>query len=116
MEAFRAIPIQERIEMASKIRLKYPTRVPLICDGEDPPAQRAKKRIKYLVPRDMTLGTFQQVIRRKGAVATTQAIYFFCNNGKLLSSSVTLGHLSETMSGDDGFVYIRYRPESTFGL
>ena len=107
-------PIEERIKESRKISLKYPTRVPIIveksfkCDLQD------IDKKKYLVPKDMTMGQFVFVIRKRIKLDTSQALFVMVNNS-LESSNKLLGEVYDDKADKDGFLYITYTSENTFG-
>lgn len=106
--------IEDRIKESHKITLKYPTRVPIIversckCDLQD------IDKKKYLVPKDMTMGQFVFVIRKRIKLDTSQALFVMVNNS-LESSNKLLGEVYDDKAGKDGFLYITYTSENTFG-
>ena len=106
--------MEERIKESRKISLKYPTRVPIIversfkCDLQD------IDKKKYLVPKDMTIGQFVFVIRKRIKLDTSQALFVMVNNS-LESSNKLLGEVYDDKADKDGFLYITYTSENTFG-
>ena len=106
----------ERSKQSSSLRKSYPDRVPVIVDrhqSEKILPQLAKQ--KYLVPGNMTLGNFVSVIREKLPKFGQMSITIFCRNVQIGNMSTTLSEISQKMSDRDGFVYLEYMGESTFG-
>ena len=105
--------------MAARIQERHPDRVPVICDrGEAFDAAlvkptRGEAKIKFLVPRDMTLPAFQRVIRRQLYLEPTAALFLFC--GGRLAENTTMERLAQRHRDPDGFLYLRYCGENTFG-
>ena len=103
----------KRKNESSRIIAKYPDRIPVICErGNDKIVDIDKK--KYLVPSDLTLGQFIYVIRKRIKLDSNQAL-FVTINGILEGSSTVISNLYETHKDDDGFLYILYTSENTFG-
>ena len=106
--------IEDRIKESQKITLKYPSRVPIIveksckCDLQD------IDKKKYLVPKDMTMGQFVFVIRKRIKLDTSQALFVMVNNS-LEGSNKLLGEVYDDKANKDGFLYITYTSENTFG-
>lgn len=100
---------------AAKIREKYPDRIPVICEkspsSKDIPDIDKKK---YLVPADLTAGQFLFVIRKRMRLTPEKAIFIFINN-TLPPSGDMLSQLYKSYKDEDGFLYVRYSGESTFG-
>jgi len=105
--------LQERMEQSKSVREKYPNRIPVIVECQDdslPPLDKSK----YLVPRDITVGQFVYVIRKRIELRPEQAIFLFINN-TLPPTASTLEEQYNLHRDEDGFMYIEYRSESTFG-
>jgi GABA(A) receptor-associated protein len=69
---------------------------------------------KYLVPTDLTCGQFVYVIRKRLKLPPEQAIHLFVN-GKLPATGSLMNTLYEENKDEDGFLYITYSGENTFG-
>lgn len=104
---------QERRFEATRVIMKYPDRIPIICESSAPNVPKLDK-IKYLVPRDFTAGQFMYVIRKRLVIPPEKAIFLFVDN-LLPSSSSPLGKLYDVHANEDGFLYIKYSFENTFG-
>ena len=107
---------EKRLEESSRIIAKYPNRIPIICEKDD----RSKDiptidRIKYLVPSDLSVSNFMYVIRKRIKISSEKSIYLFVNEKVIPATSQQLGQLYEKYANDDGFLYVRYAGESTFG-
>lgn len=107
--------LDSRIKEASRIRIKYPNRIPVICevrksDNENMPLDKNK----YLVPSDLTVGQFVYVIRKRIKLTPEKAIFVFIN-GNLPPPSSLMSQIYEEYKDDDGFLYMMASSESTFG-
>jgi GABA(A) receptor-associated protein len=95
---------------------KYPDRVPVICQRN----KRADKdcpyidKNKYLIPMDLTLGQFIYVIRQRMHLPSEKALFLFID-GNILSNSTMLSQVYQEYQDEDGFLYITYNTENTFG-
>jgi GABA(A) receptor-associated protein len=69
---------------------------------------------KFLVPADLTIAQFAFVIRRRLSVTSDQALFLFVN-GTLPPSSLLLRECYEQHKDRDGFLYVLYSSETTFG-
>ena len=99
---------------ADRIRQKYTDRVPIICDRA--PRSDIKKidKTKYLVPADLTVGQFVFVIRKRIELSHEQALFLFVQD-ELAPTSALVSQVYEQHKDEDGFLYITYAGESTFG-
>jgi GABA(A) receptor-associated protein len=68
---------------------------------------------KYLVPKDLTVGAFIFMIRKRMTLPPEKALFLFVNN-TLPTSSSTLAELYAA-HGSVGYLHVMYAGESTFG-
>jgi len=107
-------PEEIRIQESSRILNKYPDRVPIIvCKDTNCPLPDIDKQ-KYLVPIDMNLGQFIYVIRKRIKLQPNEALFVLVNNS-LMPSNKSIQSVYETNKSNDGFLYITYSSENTFG-
>ena len=105
----------ERKDEADRIMLKYPDRIPVICEPINiKPTTPILDKNKYLIPNDLTLGQFMYVIRKRMALSAEKAIYLFVH-GTIPSSSELINNLYYYYRDEDGFLYISYASENVFG-
>jgi GABA(A) receptor-associated protein len=105
---------EKRVAEAKRIKERYPTRVPIIV-------QRAHKsnvpmidKVKFLCPLDLVMSSFTYVIRRRIKLPADEAIFLFVNN-TLPPAAALLSQIYQQHADPDGFLYITYSGESTFG-
>lgn len=111
----REYPFQSRIEESSRVLAKYPDRRPIICEKSNTQSDLPNiDKKKYLVPYDLTMGQFIYVIRKRMHLPPEQAIFLFVNN-QIISGTSIIGHIYEYSKDADGFLYIQYARENTFG-
>lgn len=115
METFREKhSFDERLQQSSKIMVKYPDRLPIIClKHPDSQIQQIDKE-KYLVPSDLTIGQFVFVIRKRIKLDPTVGLFIFVNN-MLPPTASLVSQVYDKHKDDDGFLYITYSGENTFG-
>lgn len=105
----------ERFKKSQLILEKYPDRVPLIIqpsktDRDAYPIDKSK----YITPRDLTLLQLQQIIRKRIHFPAEKAMFIFINN-KIYPITSVIGPVYDTNKDTDGFLYVTYCQESTFG-
>merc|ERR1712096_374204 len=70
---------------------------------------------KYLVPADISVAQFMWIVRKRINLTPEKAILLFVN--KIVpSSTATLGEIYSNHKDDDGFLYVAYSGENTFGF
>ena len=103
-----------RIQECSRILNKYPDRIPIVvCKDKNCSLLDIDKQ-KYLVPQDMSLGQFMYVIRKRIRLQPNEALFVLVNNS-LIPSNKSLQEIYESNKDTDGFLYIVYSSENTFG-
>ena len=105
----------DRCEESYKVSNKYIDRIPIICEKSSTQTQLPDiDKHKYLVPRDITIGQFIFVIRKRINLAPNDALFLFINNS-MFSSNITINSIYDANKNEDGFLYVTYSKESTFG-
>jgi len=107
--------LNERKNECEKILLKYPNRIPIICEKNYNSTNAPDiDKHKYLVSRDLTLGQFMHTIRQRMHLSPEVGLYIFIS-GVIPSNSQFLSNLYVDFRDDDGFLYVIYDIENTFG-
>lgn len=107
-------PYEKRSAESSRIRLKYPDRIPVIAEKSDKSDIADIDKKKYLVPADLTMGQFVYVIRKRIKLSPDSAIFIFVNN-TLPAAGALMAQIYKEHKDEDGFLYVTYSGESTFG-
>lgn len=107
-------PLEKRKQEAQRIREKYPDRIPVIVEKADRVDVPDIDKKKYLVPADLTAGQFVYVIRKRIKLNPEKAIFIFVNN-VLPPTPALMSSIYEEHKDEDGFLYITYTGENTFG-
>lgn len=110
----------ERKQEASRIISKYPDRIAIICEKS-----RFSKNIpdidrkKYLIPKDLTVGQFISIVRKRINLSSEMAVFLFMlkpdNKVEIPPTSDLISVLYNENKNDDGFLYFLYSSEETFG-
>lgn len=105
---------EKRQAEAGRIRQKYPDRIPVIAEKAEKSEIPDIDKKKYLVPADLTMGQFVYVIRKRIKLAPDAAIFIFVNN-TLPPAAALMAQVYKEHADQDGFLYVTYSGESTFG-
>lgn len=109
--------LQSRVNDTARTSEKYPDRIATLCEAYDPKYKIPK--IKFLIPFDLTVGHFILHIRRYlKNLNETQAIFLFIGEQqKVYSSGFLFSEIIKESGtvGPDGFLYIQYALENTYG-
>lgn len=108
--------LESRKASSAAIRLKHPDRIPVIVEkrARDQSLPEIDKK-KFLVPADLTIGQFVYVLRKRIKLAPEQAIFIFVSSGTLPPSVAALQSVYDKYKDEDGFLYMTYSGENTFG-
>lgn len=119
------VPFRERFDAkdreneSRRIRSKYPERVPVIAEPAKncslALAEGEELKTKFLVPNSLTIGQFIYIIRKRQKLTPEQAIFLFVNGRTIPAHTALMSQIYEEHGSPDGFLYMEYSGESTFG-
>ena len=107
---------EERKAESTKIKEKYNDRIPVIVEMAQKSNINNIDKHKFLVPADLTIGQFIHVIRKRIKATPEKAIFIFVAKRILPSTASLISTIYEQYADDDGFLYILYSGENTFGM
>lgn len=111
--------LEQRRALSQKILQTYPDRLPVIAApaqyGAPGTPQMAKE--KFLVPVDFSAQMFMRELRRLmgSDLSATEALYMFVGKSVIVPTSLLMSQVYEKFKDEDGFLYIHYSLENTFG-
>ena len=114
MKFKNANQFEQRKNESEKITKKYPNRIPIIIEKVDKCLLNDIDKTKYLVPKDLNMNQFIYIIRKRIKLDNSQSIFFIVGNN-VCPSNVPLSSIYEEHKDKDGFLYIIYTSENTFG-
>lgn len=107
---------ETRQNISSKVRSKQPNFIPIIIERADKSNISALPREKYLIPESSTIAKLLITIRGELKIGPEKAIFIFIGDKSVLPPvSSTIGILDSKYRDADGFLYIKYASENTFG-
>ena len=106
---------EERKKEAGRIKEKYSDKIPIIVEKSIKSDIANIDKKKYLVPNDITVGQFVYIIRKRIELSPEKAVFIFLNNNTIPPTSALLSDLFKKYVDDDGFLYLTYAGENTFG-
>ncbi|CAF9914965.1 MAG: ubiquitin-like protein atg8 [Gomphillus americanus] len=107
-------PFEKRKAEAERIRAKYAERIPVICEKLEISDIANIDKKKYLVPADLTVGQFVWVIKKRIKIAPETAVFIFIDD-VMPPSAALMSSIYDEHKDEDGFLYITYSGENTFG-
>eukprot|EP01088_Endostelium_zonatum_P015650 TRINITY_DN3945_c0_g1_i1.p1 TRINITY_DN3945_c0_g1~~TRINITY_DN3945_c0_g1_i1.p1 ORF type:complete len:140 (-),score=20.69 TRINITY_DN3945_c0_g1_i1:85-504(-) len=106
---------EKRKSLAEKMKLSYPDRIPIIVEkhaGSRTTPDITKS--KFLAPGEITIAQFLLELRQHMTVDASSAIYLFFGETTPNPSALLISTY-ENFKDEDGFLYITYAGEKTFG-
>jgi len=108
--------LEQRKQECEKMLVRFPDRIPVIVERLANSNLPAMDRKKFLIPNDIVLGQFVQIIRKRINVNPVNAIFTFIGQKqKLFNITEILSNIYHSQKDEDGFLYIYYTGENTFG-
>ena len=99
---------------AQKMLRNHPERVPVILENNNRHPIRLDKN-KYLAPRDISLGQFMTIIRKRSKINENEALFIFFNN-QLVPNTTSMGEIYEQHKDpQSNFLIATVSAETTFG-
>lgn len=108
--------LEDRTKETSRLREKHAGHIPVYLSKSGKEGPDVKKH-KYLVEGSKTMGEFMGILRGKhfeGKIDSIQALYYFAGN-TLLGAGMLMDDIYARHKDKDGFLYIQYSTENTFG-
>ena len=106
--------LDERKAESARIMTKFPDRIPVIVEKAKASDVPEIDKYKFLIPKDLSMGEFLYVIRKRIKLQPEKAIFLFCNNN-IPNTSDLISKIYDEHKNVDGFLYITYASENTFG-
>ncbi|XP_062111028.1 autophagy-related protein 8i-like [Humulus lupulus] len=104
----------ERVDESKNMIAKYPDRVPVIIEKYTRTDLPEMEKKKYLVPRDMSVGQFIHILSSRLQLSAGKALFVFVKN-TLPQTASCMDIVYDTYKDEDGFLYMCYSSEKTFG-
>lgn len=107
---------EKRLNESCRIKTKHPDRIPIICErSKTQNSLPSMEKTKYLVPYDLTINQFLIIIRKRLSLKPEVSLMVSIDN-IVPSSIATIGELYNEHKYADGFLYLEYSQENTFGF
>jgi GABA(A) receptor-associated protein len=103
--------LSERKLYSAKLLTKFPDRVPVVLT---PRKDSTNVKNKYLMPRHIRISELLVIFRTIIKIDSSKAIFIFVNNS-LIPMNNSVEEIYNTYKDTDGFLYITYAYENTFG-
>ena len=105
---------EDRLAESRRVRERHRSSAPIIVEPRDSEVPAIDKS-KFLVPWELTYGQLVYVVRKRLNMSPEQSIFLFCNKSVLPLACDTIRDIHRLYGAADGFLYITYTLENTFG-
>lgn len=115
---FTTNSFEKRIFIYHTLQQKHPDSVYVILlPSNNKPIEGIRQ--KYIIQKDHPMQTLIQNVRSRAILNSHEALYFFLmkndESGVMATPSILMSTLYEQFKSKDGFLYIQYSAENTFG-
>ena len=108
--------LEKRQAISQRLLSTYPDRVPILIGRAELMRTPEVSCHKYMAPRNITFAKFLSDIRVNiPDIDSTVALFFFVGNGVLPVASLLMETIYDKHKSSDGFLYVIYTAENTFG-
>ncbi|XP_053214996.1 microtubule-associated proteins 1A/1B light chain 3A-like [Panonychus citri] len=112
----RNLTFDERQKQSQSMRRLYSDKTPIIIEK-----YRSEKQLpiidrnRYLVPQHLPCSKLVEIVRRRLTLHPSYALFLLAGGKSLVSNSKSVGQVAEQFRDPDGFLYIVYASQETFG-
>ena len=106
---------EERLAEQEKTTSRRPGYVPTIFEHKEGSNTYKLDKEKFLLPNDLTGAQLLFVIRKRLKMKPCEALFLICNHRMISGTDTVRNIYTRNKDPEDGFLYMAYTLENTFG-
>ena len=106
---------EKRLVESTRIKAKWPDRIPIIIENDQSSDLPTINKKQYIIPGNLTVGQLLYKIRLDIKLMPEKALFLFFGNNDIPPTSARLDDMYRKYQDNDGYLYIMYTSENTFG-
>lgn len=112
---FKLKPFDKRFKESTYMMNKHSNSVCCIIDKlENCKNINELKKNKFIIPKDLLISQLIYIIKKRIVIDSRMSVFIYINN-IIPMSNLKIGEVYKNYKDDDGFLYIKYAIENTFG-
>ena len=108
--------LDERKENSQGLLKKFEDKIPLICEKDPKWKMESLSKTKFLVPNTMMWSQLADLIKGNIQLDNKEALFLLIAGKHQVSGEKTLGEIYEAYKDEDGFLYVSYAGQLSWGM
>ena len=105
-----------RCKECAHLKTQFPDKAPFVMERYRTSNTIPElEKTKFMFPKDLSMGLVMKFVRDRLPLSPNESLYFFVNETVLVSASTTVGEVYQMYAEEDGFVYMTFASQETFG-
>lgn len=108
--------LEERKRNSEALLKQFDDKIPLICEKDPKWKMESLPKTKFLVPNTMMWSQLIDMIKSKIKLDNKEALFLLIAGKHQVSGEKTLGEIFEAYKDEDGFLYVSYAGQLSWGM